>query len=269
MDCCSGFKCISAERTRNGLNAHKHTRLTDTLERMADDLYASAAPGRSVLLSLLVDGCLAVLAALTTLLLAPVAAWLWAIIVFVIGVLALTVWRGVWGSSVGHTVLGVRTIDAASGLPSFHFLTRRAFVIRGSALDPFALQPVPIAHAQVVPAERVEEPHPILWLHVDDGTSHTVAHAALVGRDPVEAPDDRHTLIAIPDLTRTVSKSHFLADVTEGGVVVTDLGSANGTWVQGEEAALAPNKPTLVEWGSTLRLGDRMVLLDRRTLEAL
>ncbi|WP_028709277.1 FHA domain-containing protein [Propionicicella superfundia] len=237
---------------------------------MAEVSSASAAPHRwTRFASPAVDVLTATLAALTTLLLAPSPAWPWAVSVLLTAGTALAGWRGIHGGSLGHTMLRVRTVDAVTGLPSFRFHARRATVVRGGTMDPFALRPRPVATAQAAPtASRVAMAGSHLRLVVDDGTSHIITYAAVIGRDPTVPPDSRHVLVAIPDLTRTISKAHFLAQVTEQGVVVTDLRSANGTWVLGHTAPLPPRQPTLVAWESTLLLGDRQVLLQRRVRES-
>jgi phage tail-like protein len=50
-----------------------------------------------------------------------------------------------------------------------------------------------------------------------------------------------------------ISRYHAEINMTPDGLVVTDLGSANGTWVQG--ARLLPHQPTRVDPGRVLRMG--------------
>ena len=92
---------------------------------------------------------------------------------------------------------------------------------------------------------------------------HIVRHSAIIGRNPLASPDQRFVLIAVPDLTRTISKSHLAVEVGEHGVSVTDLRSANGTWVLGSDEPLTPGQPMTVQWGSTLLLGERQFFLER------
>ncbi|MFT3888478.1 MAG: FHA domain-containing protein [Arachnia sp.] len=237
---------------------------------MKDVSPGSAVAGSSAALSSPAIDALAVIAgAVIAALLVPSWAGPAAAVTALVVLLALVVWRGILGGSIGHSILRLRSIDALTGLPSFRFLARRRLVRRGGEDDPFALRPRPTAVAAPAhDAQRVEHPRSHLRLVVDDGTSHTIQYAALVGRDPTVPPDTRHTLVAIPDLTRTISKAHLLIAVTDDGLVVTDLRSENGTRVLGTDAPLAPQRPALVPWGATLLLGDRRITLERRQREA-
>jgi hypothetical protein len=57
--------------------------------------------------------------------------------------------------------------------------------------------------------------------------------------------------IVIPD--DSVSKKHCGFDVTPHGITVTDVGSTNGTSVNG--VALEPNKPCVLNGGETVKTG--------------
>lgn len=237
---------------------------------MKDVTPGSAAVGSPAALSSpAIDVLATVIVAVAAALVVPASAWVSAGAAALVVLLALVLWRGALGGSLGHTVLRLRSVDALSGLPSFRFLATRRLVVRGGADDPFALRPRPIAVATPAhDAHRVEHPRSHLRLVVDDGTSHTIQYAALVGRDPTVPPDTRHTLVAIPDLTRTISKAHLLIAVTDDGLAVTDLRSENGTRILGESTLLVPQQPTPVPWGATLLLGERRITLERRQREA-
>lgn len=214
------------------------------------------------------DAVAALVVALATLILAPPPSWLWAVLAMLATGALFVLWRGIHGASLGHALLKLRTIDAVTGLPSFRFAARRAVVERGSAADPYALRPRPMAEQTAAPPQApVAVRRSYLRLEVDDGTAHTVTAAALIGRNPTAPPDPRYRPIAIPDLTRTISKAHFLVGVSEDGIAVTDLGSANGTWVDGSVIPLTPRQTVLVAWGSKLHLGERSVVLARRIHE--
>ena len=181
--------------------------------------------------------------------------WAWALCAVVLSAAALLIWRGLLGGSIGNALLRLRSIDRLSGLPSFRFFTGHTNVTRGTAADPFALAPRPLSIAAPVQEDpRPETVHAHLRLLVDDGTMHIVRHSAIIGRNPLASPDQRFVLIAVPDLTRTISKSHLAVEVGEHGVSVTDLRSANGTWVLGSDEPLTPGQPMTVQWGSTLLL---------------
>lgn len=212
----------------------------------------------------MIDALAVLLVAVIVFLLAPAWSWAWALCAVVIAVAALTTWRGILGGSIGHALLRLRSIDRLSGLPSFRFFTGHTNVTRGTAADPFALVPRPLSIAAPVHEDPLPETvHAHLRLLVDDGTMHIIHHAAIIGRNPLAPPEQRFALIAVPDLTRTISKSHLAVEVGEHGVSVTDLRSANGTWVLGSDEPLTPGQPMTVQWGATLLLGERQFFLER------
>ncbi len=236
---------------------------------MAEVSTGAARPVWRSFVAYAIDTVAVVLAVFVGIVSAPRAPWAWAVACGLFALVALVLWRGSLGGSVGNVLTRVRTIDRNSGLPSFRFLAPRKTVRRGSGEDPFAIQPRPVLRTPVAPTSRLgEQGRSYLRLVVDDGTSHTVPYAALIGRDPTLPPDARHSLIAIPDLTRTIAKAHLLVQVADAGVVITDLQSAKGTWVEGASMPLVPQQPTAVDWGSTLLLGERKILLERRDREA-
>ncbi len=212
----------------------------------------------------MIDAFAVFLVALIVLLLAPALSWAWALCAVVLSAAALLIWRGLLGGSIGNALLRLRSIDRLSGLPSFRFFTGHTNVTRGTAADPFALASRPLSIAAPVQEDpRHETVQAHLRLLADDGTMHIVRHSAIIGRNPLASPDQRFVLIAVPDLTRTISKSHLAVEVGEHGVSVTDLRSANGTWVLGSEEPLTPGQPMTVQWGSTLLLGERQFFLER------
>lgn len=232
---------------------------------MADVPPAPVSPQRAAnLASLGIDALVTVVAAATALVLARSAAPWWALVVGLGTAAALLLWRGILGGSVGHAVLRLRGLDALSGLPSFRFRGSRLTVPRGSDDDPFALRPRPTVLAAAAPdLRRSDTARSHLRLVVDDGTTHTVQHAALIGRDPTVPLDPRHALVAIPDLTRTIAKAHVLVEITPDGLAVTDLGSPTGTRIE-HGPTLAPHTATPVPWGAAVLLGERRIALERR-----
>lgn len=99
----------------------------------------------------------------------------------------------------------------------------------------------------------------------DTGRSVALARSALIGRDPVAAPDEEvEHLFALEDPDRTVSKTHLRIDVAEHGVTVLDRGSSNGTTagIGGADHALEPGVPLGVPVGTVLRLGERTVTVE-------
>ncbi|SMG29003.1 FHA domain-containing protein [Agreia pratensis] len=94
---------------------------------------------------------------------------------------------------------------------------------------------------------------------VDGKSRHTMAPRVLVGRNPTAAPG--HSIVAIADLSRMMSKNHLLLETTpEGDLFVTDLGSTNGTTlVRAPQETLLPliaQTRTRLELSDVLRIGE-------------
>ncbi len=236
---------------------------------MADANVSPTSPRRAVgLISLAIDALAATLFALVCVTALASSTWGSAVVGLVFASTCIVLWRGILGSSFGHAALRLRSVDALTGVPSFRFRGSRITVGRGTAADPFTLRARPIVGAS--PASGAgyrERSRSRLRLVVDDGSSYTIQHAALIGRDPTVPPDPRHTLIAIPDLSRTISKSHLLIEITDDELAVTDLKSSSGTMILGERTPLVPYVRTMVPWGAKLALGERHVTLQRRRWE--
>lgn len=235
---------------------------------MADVYSSSAAPHRlRILAAPLIDVVAAAIIVAVVAWVAPTQQWWWAI---ASAVVLVTIWllgRGISGMTVGYGLLGLRRVDRVTGLPSYQ-LTPGNAVTRGSGADPFALRPRATKQYEQAtrPTRAVHIAKAGLLLIVDDGTTHSVTETAVIGRNPTPS-DPRVLAIAIPDLSRTVSKAHLSVAAGERGVTVTDLASANGTWVVGAPTPLVPHTATLVPWGSKLDLGERRITLERRGRE--
>lgn len=129
----------------------------------------------------------------------------------------------------------------------------------------------PRAPAQPGPPERVADvaapiapPAPAGQgcLVAAEGTSIPLDGELVLGREPAKSPDvaagqARPVVLADPD--RAVSRVHARISVTDGGVAVRDLGSANGTRVaqagQREWTLLAPDQPVKLLPGDRLLIG--------------
>lgn len=102
-------------------------------------------------------------------------------------------------------------------------------------------------------------------LAFDDGTQHHLVGTGVLGRDPV--PDAAHVgaeRIPVHDPGRSISKTHLALSVKAGAVLVEDLHSTNGTSVrspEGVSTSVLPGAPLLVGPGSTIRFGDRSVVV--------
>jgi hypothetical protein len=102
-------------------------------------------------------------------------------------------------------------------------------------------------------------------LEFDGGAIFPLDGSAVVGRNP--PPTDGSSVIAVPDLSRLLSKTHARLEWTGTAVVVTDLGSTNGTSLQAEDGSLTelePHVPTPVPRGVGIALADRSVTIHYR-----
>jgi hypothetical protein len=109
------------------------------------------------------------------------------------------------------------------------------------------------------PAARAAPPGVIAWLEVVagplTGQRFTLeAGRTKIGKSPSAEPGVRLVPLADPYL----SKDHAALEAGAGGVVVVDLGSTNGTFVNGTRARRA-----MLKDGDELRLGGTRIRLDR------
>ncbi|MDO5052316.1 MAG: FHA domain-containing protein [Pseudoclavibacter sp.] len=217
-----------------------------------------------VLLALLAIAAAALLAAVTER--NPLGAWL------LIGATALGSgglwlwWRWTLGGGPAHALLGLRTVDGATGMPDRPFRRGRDTLRIRAGADPLRLEPAPVR------LSAVNETAP-LWfaakgivLVFDDGSKHIVRHATVIGRDP-ELDPANYLQLAVPDLSRSMAMSHVLLRMDGDEIVVTDLGDAAGTWIVegGRERRLPRGDSQRVPFGSQLRLGRRRLALYRRS----
>ena len=97
-------------------------------------------------------------------------------------------------------------------------------------------------------------------LVLDSGTRIEVESSMLIGRTPTNPEGESHPVYALPDLSRSLSKTHALVEWTGTVLWVTDLHSANGTRLIGPDGAIQPLVPGLrgpAGLGWTIQLGDR------------
>lgn len=107
----------------------------------------------------------------------------------------------------------------------------------------------------------VNGPRPPLGvLVVDDGTTYSIDRDLVLGRDPASHEDVRGGVAApmvLVDDTLSLSRKHARIVLDEWSVMVCDLGSSNGTWLN---RGPNPQEWTQVEVGQALGLepGDRV-----------
>lgn len=117
--------------------------------------------------------------------------------------------------------------------------------------------PGPSVADDSVPADAVA-------LRFDSGALHWFRGTCVVGRNPEVEPGV--ATVAVPDLSRTLSKTHVALVQTDGGVLLRDLGSTNGTSVVRPDASfedLVPGVDLTVTAGTTVRIGDHAFVVDR------
>lgn len=121
---------------------------------------------------------------------------------------------------------------------------------------------LPVLPPGMRPLESQEAPRPHagpVRVTVDGQARHMLAGTALVGRRPTAAREGQ-SVITVTDLTRTLSKNHLRLEVDEDGVVVvTDLGSTNGSAIVGADGyreELVPHVAVEISLHDTVTLGD-------------
>lgn len=175
------------------------------------------------------------------------------------------------GRTPGHAAVGTRTVSVVSGAPSGKRLIADAVTRK---LDTFDItrdrDPVAPALAPFrFPATTAPRPsagrrrgirRPAL-VELDSGERLALETVLVIGRAPAAEADSRAHQWA--DLSRTLSKSHVRLEWDGEGLWATDLGSTNGTAIQGpdEEHPLPAWQRTRVSDGTRLNVGDRHLIV--------
>lgn len=125
----------------------------------------------------------------------------------------------------------------------------------------FSTRRTPAENAwDVTEISRGHKPEAVL--HLPDGAQLRILRPVTVGR-ATRASDGRATAQLV-DPTGTVSRTHLYVEPRADGVVIVDLGSANGTAVDdghGHTEDLAPHVPYVFGDGTRLVLGDLPIII--------
>lgn len=196
-------------------------------------------------------------------------------------------WVLATGRSLGRLLVGLRTVDDLTGTPiGFARLRRRlAGAVRSRSLtadlrngrDPIRphIDPATLAGALpetdgeagfgVHPRRAAYQPRfltaaSVVWIVLEDGARRMLTRPLVIGRDPDLGSRDGYDLLALPDLSRRLDKTHLALERTESSVWVTDLDSATGTAVVGADGVrtpLAAEVRSPVPIGATIECGGR------------
>lgn len=195
--------------------------------------------------------------------------------------LAEIAWVLATGRSLGRLLIGLRTVDDLTGTPiRFARLHRQlAGAVRGRALtadlrrgrDPIRPRTTPATlagssgeHSWTPPARqpwtRFLTAASLVSIAFEDGSRRMLNRPVVIGRDPDRNSADGYDVLALPDLSRRLDKTHLLLERTESTVWVTDLDSATGTAIIGPDGVRTPLAAEVrsgVPIGSTIECGGR------------
>jgi predicted component of type VI protein secretion system len=94
-------------------------------------------------------------------------------------------------------------------------------------------------------------------LELMDGSERVVDGPVLIGRDPAaSAADGAVTLLPVTDERKSVSKTHALLETRGDDLVVTDLGSTNGTSIVRDGARAMVEATERLAAGDVLMVGN-------------
>ncbi len=129
---------------------------------------------------------------------------------------------------------------------------------RMSQADDEDLESTRVSVGAVPPARRR------LRVVTDNGEERLVESPLVIGRNPSSSAGD--TLFILKDESRSVSKTHLRIDGTGEKVMITDLGSTNGSSIiseTGGRTPLLPDTPTELPQGATVAIGDRTLTVEQ------
>jgi len=103
-------------------------------------------------------------------------------------------------------------------------------------------------------------------LTLDTGEAMSVSGPGVIGRAPRPRDGERcDHVVRVDDPQRSLSRTHARFGIDARGFWVADAGSGNGTVLvlpSGQSVVVEPERPTPVPSGSTIRIGDRSLLVE-------
>ena len=195
-------------------------------------------------------------------------------VIFVLAQLLLFVRRG---RTLGRLALKLRTVDDLTGNPvgvrkiiagfrTSHWMRRTVTADLRRGRDPLSLALPPLPESAIAEGSRLDagvfatsgtESAPTtkhsdaVAIVFDTGRRQVINTSLLIGRSPESK--DQQPVLALADLSRTLSKTHALLEWSGSVLWVTDLSSANGSVLispDGERRPLVPGirGPAAIGW---------------------
>ncbi|MGO2091239.1 MAG: RDD family protein [Microbacterium gubbeenense] len=132
--------------------------------------------------------------------------------------------------------------------------------------QPAPQPPAPSAPAPAAAQPQAPAPVPAVAyeLEIDSGQRVRVGGLIVLGRAPrAEDVPQGVSRVAIPDDTRSISKTHLSARPLADGVEIIDLDSTNGCEIEraGQTRAIPPRTPIRAIPGDVVRFGDRSLVI--------
>jgi FHA domain len=187
------------------------------------------------------------------------------------------------GRTLGRLTFSLRTVDDLTGNPvgvrkiiagftSSHWMRRTVTADLRRGRDPLTTALPPLPESAIAEASRVDSAvfatsgagragtptSDAVVIVFDTGRRQVINTSLLIGRSPESK--DQQPVLALADLSRTLSKSHALLEWSGSVLWVTDLHSANGSVLvspDGERRPLVPGirGPAAIGW--TVECGSR------------
>jgi hypothetical protein len=187
------------------------------------------------------------------------------------------------GRTLGRLAFSLRTVDDLTGNPvgvpkiiagftSSHWMRRTVTADLRRGRDPLTLALPPLPESAIAEASRVDSAvfatsgagragtatSDAVVIVFDTGRRQVISTSLLIGRSPESK--DQQPVLALADLSRTLSKTHALLEWSGSVLWVTDLHSANGSVLispEGERRPLVPGirGPAAIGW--TVECGSR------------